>query len=160
MRPRIILITMAACGPAVALGLALTSHSPAPSAGRYQHARMHTGGDVYPYAVYVPEGYRGDNAMPLVVVLHGCDTTAGQQAAASGYDAIARRSRFVVLYPDVDAVDRAQGGRCWKGIWDPGAESRGQGDAGAIAAMTKAVMARWRIDRSRVYVIRHLGGRV
>jgi len=67
-------------------------------------------------------------------------------------DQIAAAGGFVVLYPDVDAVDRANGG-CWKGIWDPGAEGHDRGDAGAIAAMTRAVIARWRIDPSRVYAI-------
>ena len=102
--------------------------------------------------VYVPAGYRGSSAVALVVVLHGCNTTADQQTAASGYAALAERHRFVVLYPDVDPVDEANG-RCWKGIWDSGAEGRGRGDAGAIADMTRAVMARWHVDRTRVYAI-------
>ena len=149
-----VLITLVACGAAVAIavGLALVSESSALRAGRYQRARLDAGGDVYHYGVYVPAGYRAASAVPLVVVLHGCNTTADQQAAATGYDAIAERHRFVVLYPDVDRVDEAQGG-CWKGLWDPQAEGRGRGDAGAIADMTRAVMARWRIDRTRVYVI-------
>lgn len=149
-----VLITLVACGAAVAIAvsLALVSESSAPRAGRYQRARLDAGGDVYHYGVYVPAGYRAASAVPLVVVLHGCNTTADQQAAATGYDAIAERHRFVVLYPDVDRVDKAQGG-CWKGLWDPQAEGRGRGDAGAIADMTRAVMARWRIDRTRVYVI-------
>jgi poly(hydroxyalkanoate) depolymerase family esterase len=90
--------------------------------------------------------------MPLVVVLHGCTMTADEEAAATAYDQIAAARGFVVLYPDVDAVDRTNGG-CWRGIWDPGAEGRGRGDAGAIAAMTKRVIADWRIDPSRVYAI-------
>jgi poly(hydroxyalkanoate) depolymerase family esterase len=149
-----VLITLAVCGAAVAtaVGLALTSRSSAPGAGRYQHSRVDARGDVYRYAVYVPSGYRPTSAVPLVVVLHGCNTTADQQIAASRYDAVAEQHRFVVLYPDVDAVDEAHG-RCWKGIWDPGAEGRGRGDAGAIADMMSAVMARWHIDRSRVYAV-------
>jgi len=90
--------------------------------------------------------------MPLVVVLHGCTMTAAQEASATRYDEIAAARGFVVLYPDVDAVDRANS-RCWKGIWEPGAEGRGRGDTGAIAMMTRAVIARWRIDPSRVYAI-------
>ena len=78
--------------------------------------------------------------------------TADQMAAASGFDTIAERGRFIVLYPDVDTVD-AVNGRCWKGIWEPRTEGRGRGDAGAIARMTADVIARWHVDRSRVYVI-------
>jgi poly(hydroxyalkanoate) depolymerase family esterase len=90
--------------------------------------------------------------MPLVVVLHGCTMTPAEEQAATGYDQLAAVRGFAVLYPDVDAIDRANG-RCWKAIWDPEAEGRGRGDAGAIAAMTRAVIARWRIDPSRVYAI-------
>lgn len=87
-----------------------------------------------------------------MVVLHGCAETADQIAAASGYDAVAERDRFIVLYPEVDASDAGFSG-CWKGIWEPGAEGRGRGDAGAIAGMTQAVAARWRVDLRRVYAI-------
>ncbi|MDQ6818576.1 MAG: PHB depolymerase family esterase [Actinomycetota bacterium] len=148
------LITLTACGAAIAtaVGLAVTSQSSAPGAGRYQHTRLDVGGDIYHYAVYVPSGYRSTSAVPLVVVLHGCSTGADQQAAASRYDPIAEQHRFVVLYPDVDPVDEANG-RCWKGIWDPGTEGRGRGDAAAIADMTHAVLMRWHIDPSRVYAI-------
>lgn len=154
MRRRALLISLAAFGAAVATaaGLALMSRSAAPGAGRFQHLRFDAGGASYRYLVYIPAGYRAHPAVPLVVVLHGCNTTADQQTAASGYDAIARQYRFVVLYPDVDSLDEANG-RCWKGIWDSGAEGRGFGDAGAIADMTRSVMARWHIDRSRVYAI-------
>jgi poly(hydroxyalkanoate) depolymerase family esterase len=160
-RRRTLLMTLAACGVvlATAAGFALTSQSSTPGAesstpgpGPYQHLRLNAGGDIYRYAVYVPPGYRASYPVPLVVVLHGCTMTAEQQAAASGYDAIARRHRFVVLYPDVDPIDEANGG-CWKGIWASASEGRGSGDARAIAGMTRAVMTRWHIDRTRVYAI-------
>src|ERR1700712_5790208 len=97
-------MTLAACGVAVATaaGLALTSQSATPGAGRYQHLSLNAGGDSYHYAVYIPPSYRASSAVPLVVVLHGCNTTADQQTAAGGYDAIARQHGVVVLYPDVD----------------------------------------------------------
>jgi poly(hydroxyalkanoate) depolymerase family esterase len=120
--------------------------------GRYYHARLDVAGDSYPYLVFVPGSYRAASTAPLVVVLHGCRTTATQQALASSYAKVAEQRRFIVLYPDVDPADLAHGG-CWKGIWDQGAEGRGRGDAGAIAAMTRTVIRTWRIDPSRVYAI-------
>ena len=154
MRRRARLITLAACAAALATvaGLLLANQNSAPGAGHYDHLTLVMGGSSYRYVVYVPPGYRGDSAVPLVVVLHGCNTTADQQTVASGYDPLAREHRFIVVYPDVDAADSANG-HCWKGIWDSCAETRGSGDAGAIAAMTRAVMAHWHIDRSRVYAI-------
>jgi poly(hydroxyalkanoate) depolymerase family esterase len=110
-------------------------------------------GDVYPFAVYVPSSLRAGSAAPLVVVLHGCATTADQMAAATRFDVLAERDRFIVLYPDVDGVDASSYGRCWKGIWSPDLEGRGVGDAGAIVDMTHGVMRRWHADPRRVYAI-------
>lgn len=141
------------CGAALAavIGIVMAGRHPARDTG-YHAASLEVGGDSYAYLVFVPASYGGTSRVPLLVVLHGCSTTAGQQALASGYAQVAEQRRFVVLYPDVDPADLARGG-CWKGIWDPGVEGRGRGDAGAIAAMTRAVIRTWRIDAARVYVI-------
>jgi poly(hydroxyalkanoate) depolymerase family esterase len=120
--------------------------------GRYLHGMVSERGAGYGYAVYLPPGLAAGRAVPLVVVLHGCGATADQIAAASQYDAVAARARFIVLYPDVSTLDVVHG-RCWRGMWAPEAEGRGKGDAGAIAAMAGAVAGRWPADRRRVYVI-------
>jgi poly(hydroxyalkanoate) depolymerase family esterase len=150
------LLAMVAGGVALAVVVgvivALTSESSPSPGGPYQRGVMSAHGAMYPYAVYVPSSRRAGSVLPLVVVLHGCTMTADEMAAASQYDALAERDRFIVLYPDVDATDAANG-RCWKGIWEPLAEGRGRGDAVAIAQMTQDVVARWHIDRNRVYAI-------
>jgi poly(hydroxyalkanoate) depolymerase family esterase len=132
------------------LAAALTA-SASPSA-RYEHRQLSVNGDVYHYSLYVPSTYRPGHAIPLLVMIHGCNATADREAAATGYDALAERHRFIVLYPDVDAAD-IRAGRCWKGLWRPQGEGRGRGDAGAIAAMTRAVMAAWDVDPARMYAI-------
>jgi poly(hydroxyalkanoate) depolymerase family esterase len=130
---------------ALVLGVAAT-----PRGSRYLHETLTANGDVYRYSVYVPSTYRA--GLPLLVMIHGCRATDDREAAATGYDALAERKRFVVLYPDVDAADIAAG-RCWKGLWHPQGEARGRGDAKAIAAMTRAVISAWHVDPSRVYAI-------
>jgi hypothetical protein len=55
-------------------------------------------------------------------------------AAATQFDVLAERDRFIVLYPDVDGVDASSYRHCWKGIWAPALEGRGVGDAGGIAS--------------------------
>jgi poly(hydroxyalkanoate) depolymerase family esterase len=154
MRRRTVLITLAAGVAAVVatVAIASTGGNSASQPGRIYRARLDLAGEDYPFVVYVPVGYSANSAPALVVVLHGCNTTASQQLAASEYDTLADRNRFVVLYPDVDALDAEQG-HCWQGIWAPGAEARSRGDAAAIAEMTRTVTSRWHIDRSRVYAI-------
>jgi len=177
MRRRPLLVVVAAaCGAAIGIAAiiaAATAPSPlsspsfsplsspsvspgplSPDGGRgYQHGRVSEHGDMYPYAVYVPSSLKAGPAAPLVVVLHGCDMTADQMAAASQYDALAERDRFIVLYPDVDTLDAESYRRCWRGIWAPDLEGRGVGDASAIADMTGAVIRRWHADPGRVYAI-------
>jgi len=149
-----ILSAVCAAAIAVAVGISVSSSGVAPrAADAFQHGRLSERGGVYDYLVYVPPGLRARSAVPLVVVLHGCDMTAGQMAAVSGYDALAERDQLIVLYPEVDALDAYGHGRCWMGAWTPATEGRGAGDAGAIAGMTRAVMSRWHADPSRVYVI-------
>ena len=153
-RRKRIWITLATCGVLVVIAgvVAVAGQSRHPDA-RYHNGVIELGHDRYRYLVYVPASYRrAAKAVPLLVVLHGCTMTAGQQASASGYAPIAQRLRLIVLYPDVDAVDQTYG-RCWKAIWNPAGDGRHRGDAGAIAAMTKAVIHAWRIDPARVYVI-------
>ena len=137
---------------AAASSAAAVRAAASPAAG-YQRGNVSEHGDVYPYTVYVPPGLRAGSAAPLVVVLHGCHTTADQMAAATQYDMLAERDRFIVLYPDVDTLDADSFGRCWRGIWAPDLEGRGAGDAAAIADMTHAVMRRWHADPGRVYAI-------
>ena len=155
MRRRTLLIMAAICVTAVAIavGIALTSTTSSQGEDRYQHGRLSEQGNVYDYTVYVPPSIRSGSAAPLVVVLHGCAMTVDQMAAASQYNALAERDRFIVLYPEVDALDANGHGRCWMGVWAPDIEGRGIGDAGAIADMTTAVTRRWHVDSGRVYVI-------
>ena len=153
VRPRTLVVAVVAIVVAFISACTTTTTPPPVPADGLQHASLSEHGDAYGYSVYVPPGLTGASAVPLVVVLHGCGMTAGDMAAASGYDALAQRDRFVVLYPDVDSLDATFQGRCWRGIWAPEMEGRGAGDAGAIAAMTRAVMQHWPIDAHRVYAI-------
>ena len=107
-------------------------------------------GDTSDYLAFVPRNVPAH--APLVVVLHGCQESATQVAAASGYDAVAQQQRLIVLYPDGDAADRGLS-ECWKGIWKAQDEGRGRGDAAAIVAMVDAARRRWAIDPDRVYAI-------
>jgi poly(hydroxyalkanoate) depolymerase family esterase len=110
----------------------------------------------YPYRVYVPASHHPGDHWPLVVMTHGCQTTAEQQQLASGFDAVADREHFVVLYPDVNSIEaNTQPGplnHCWQ-FPLPTSWFRGGGDPKAIAAMTRAVMTRWHVDRQRVYMV-------
>ena len=123
--------------------------------GETTRATIVSDGSEYRYIRYTPATYRADRPAPLMVVVHGCQTTAEQEMEMTLYNRLAEREGFVVLYPDVDAVGRAQPGPardCWKFPYPP-VYFRGHSDTKAIADMTQAVKAARSIDSERVYVL-------
>jgi poly(hydroxyalkanoate) depolymerase family esterase len=124
----------------------------APDPGSTTPGTVTSAGTDYQYVLYTPASYRPGRPAPLLVVVHGCQTTAEQQMRANLYNPIAEREGFVVLYPDVDALGRAQPGpanQCWKFPLPP----HDNPDAVAIAEMTRAAMGMRAIDSQRVYLI-------
>src|SRR4051794_5672399 len=100
-------------------------------------------GAEFPYLLYTPKAYKPRRAAPLLVMVHGCQTTAEQEMRVTGYNQLAEREGVVVLYPDVDAIGRQLPGplnQCWK-FFDPTAYFRDNSDMGAIVAMTQAAMS-------------------
>jgi poly(hydroxyalkanoate) depolymerase family esterase len=141
---------LGACAPGVA-----AAASDPPDPGQTTSSTVTSNGTDYEYLLYTPTSYRPGRAAPLLVMVHGCQTTAEQQMKANLYNPIAEREGFVVLYPDVDATGRAQPGaanQCWKFPYPP-AWQRDSSDAAGIADMTRAVMAKLAIDPERVYLV-------
>jgi poly(hydroxyalkanoate) depolymerase family esterase len=141
---------LVACVP----GVAAAAPDP-PDPGQTTSGTVTSNGTDYEYLLYTPTSYVPGRAAPLLVMVHGCQTTAEQEMKVTRYNPLAEREGFVVLYPDVDALGRAQPGpanQCWKFPYPP-AWTRGNSDAAAIADMTRAVMAKLDIDPERVYLV-------
>src|SRR3954465_7965978 len=134
-------------------GVAAAAPDP-PDPGQTTTGTVTSNGDDYPYILYTPTSYTAGRPAPLVVMVHGCQTTAEQHMKSTLYNRVAEREGFVVLYVDVDALGRAQPGpasNCWKFPYPP-VYFRGNSDTAAIADMTRAIMAQRTIDPERVYL--------
>lgn len=108
----------------------------------------------YRSLVHVPGSVRPGRPAPLLVVLHGANTTAEQQRASNLFDPLAARERFIVMYPDHE-TDRALGPhllQAWR-FYNPVEMQRDVGDAQAIAELTRQAMSTWNVDPERVYVV-------
>ena len=87
---------------------------------------------------------------PLVVLLHGCGQDAATFANDSGWSGLADRLRFPLLLPEQAQANNA--GRCFQ-WFRPLDTSRDKGEAGSIAAMTRAAMSRFGSDPERIFVV-------
>lgn len=97
------------------------------------------GGRSYPYALYVPRGYDGTRAWPLILFLHGmgeCGRDGSRQLSVGlGPELLARPERwpFLVLFPQ-----------------KPGEEEEWEQHEAALLAMLDEVASRYQVDPSRV----------
>ena len=100
------------------------------------------------YWLYLPSGAAAALVpLPLVVMLHGCQQTAPDFAAATRMNQLAERKGFAVLYPQQSAAGDAH--RCWH--WYQRSIQKGQGDVQVIADMITQVQQRHGLDASRTY---------
>lgn len=100
------------------------------------------------YKLYVPSEYRGQ-ALPLVVMLHGCGQNPDDFAAGTRMNLAADLKPCFVLYPA--QAQRANSGGCWN-WFTSGHQKRDRGEPSIIADMTRELIERYDIDRRRTYV--------
>ncbi|RZI39987.1 PHB depolymerase family esterase [Herbaspirillum sp. HC18] len=100
------------------------------------------------YKLYIPSGYTGQ-ALPLIVMLHGCTQHPDDFAAGTGMNAAAEDNNCFVVYPA--QTKKANGSNCWN-WFNAGDQRRDHGEPAIIADITRTVIREYAIDTSRVYV--------
>lgn len=100
------------------------------------------------YKLYVPSGYK-DEALPLIVMLHGCTQNPDDFAAGTGMNAVADDNNCFVVYPA--QAQSANGSNCWN-WFKPGDQRRDHGEPSLIADITREIVRTYKIDTRRIYV--------
>ena len=82
-------------------------------------------------------------------MLHGCKQNPDDFAAGTGMNQLAEEQRCVIVYPA--QAKRANGSNCWN-WFRPGDQQRDRGEPSLIADITREVLERYGLDRTRCYI--------
>jgi len=140
-------------GPANGLeGLLSRGVRPAPSlppeGARFEEHSFANMAGSRTYKLYVPSHYNGE-ALPLVVMLHGCTQSPDDFAAGTRMNELAEEHTFLVAYPEQS--QSANASKCWN--WFNGTDQRrDHGEPSLIAGITRQIMREFPVEPGRVYV--------
>ena len=96
------------------------------------------------YLLHVPRSYDPARAAPLVISLHGAGGWPVQQMEMSGWDRLADREGFIVVYP---SAAEGVGPRVWRVERGPGLAR----DVAFISALIDTLAVTYHIDSTRIY---------
>ena len=99
------------------------------------------------YKLYTPRCYHGQ-ALPLVVMLHGCTQSPDDFAAGTGMNELAESEGFFAAYPAQPASANMQ--RCWN-WFNTKDQQRDSGEPSLIAGITRQIMQDHAINPRQVY---------
>lgn len=97
--------------------------------------------------VFKPENI--SEKAPLVVVLHGCTQTARTCAEQTGWNKLAKKHQFYVLYPEQLLINNVENCFNW---FRPNDQLKNKGEPASIMQMINYLKATQKIDSTRIYV--------
>lgn len=131
-----------------ALKPAVIKHKPLSDAGTWAPGVAMGAASARRFRLYRPPGVEPGERLPLMVMLHGCGQDAASFAASTRMNRVARRERFLVLYPEQDRLANVQG--CWN--WYGTDSGRAYGEAALIMNAFDQVCLLHPVDPARVAV--------
>lgn len=99
--------------------------------------------------LYKPLGLSKDAKAPVLIAFHGCSQSAGELAALTGWDKLADKGGFYVIYPEQKLSNNP--GSCFN--WFLKADYKaGSGENESVMQMLHYVKQNFQIDSNRVFL--------
>ncbi|WP_332852823.1 extracellular catalytic domain type 1 short-chain-length polyhydroxyalkanoate depolymerase [Duganella sp. S19_KUP01_CR8] len=100
------------------------------------------------YKLYIPASYHGQ-AMPLLVMLHGCTQNPDDFAVGTQMNQLAEEKQCFVVYPE--QTPNANQSKCWN--WFSAIDQqRGQGEPSIIAGIAQQIIDDYPVNERQVYI--------
>jgi polyhydroxybutyrate depolymerase len=104
------------------------------------------------YYLHLPPNYDISHPIPLLIALHGRLGTGKRMSTQTGFNHIADREGFMVVYPDGVKRSWADG----RGITR--ADEQGVNDVAFVERLIETLQGQFSIDRTRIYLVGHSNG--
>lgn len=97
--------------------------------------------------IHVPNNLTPNQTVPLVIALHGCTQDATEIANETGWNELADKHGFIVLYPEQKKVNNATA--CFN--WFSKSDIRFNGESKSIQQMIEFVQNNYSIDSNHIF---------
>src|SRR5450830_281727 len=129
-------------------GAPATTQAPLPAGAQFIDGSYRNHAGTRSYKLYIPSSYHGQ-AMPLVVMLHGCTQNPDDFAAGTQMNALAEEKQCFVVYPA--QAQGANSSRCWN-WFNAVDQQRGQGEPSIIAGIAQQIIDDYPVNQREVFV--------
>jgi len=119
-----------------------------PDGARFEERVFANGAGSRHYKLYVPSRHIGE-ALPLVVMLHGCTQSPDDFAAGTRMNDVAEEHTFLVAYPAQS--QSANISKCWN-WFNANDQQRDRGEPSIIAGITREIVDEFQVEPGRIYI--------
>jgi poly(hydroxyalkanoate) depolymerase family esterase len=123
----------------------------APESAEFLSASLRNQAGSREYKIFIPRSYNEANGdvHSLIVMLHGCKQNPDDFAIGTQMNVVAEEHGCIVVYPAQSQAKNMS--NCWN-WFNANDQQRDVGEPSIIADITRDVIAKYKIDRTRVYV--------